>query len=289
MGGVYIEFKVGRAGGGGGNASYITRGSATGRDERAIGTYNYPDYVTDASDYKELRDRIIEYNRQQEQDEMDRPQKGRGEARTHYRAIASFEGKVESEYARTLGSEWVERNFPKSRAVIAVHQDTEHTHCHINIQARGTDGKKLNIAPKQYRNLDQDWARIYGREFGLDKYHEHVAKKKETREFKRAIVQGEKKPKPERADRQLIREDFKSREQRNHGTHQSRVRRDQRRSTDGDPATQGGKSELEGIARTSQRAAGEANRAVQAARESLRAVEAIRDRANELEKGGRSR
>ncbi|MGH9763840.1 MAG: relaxase/mobilization nuclease domain-containing protein, partial [Blastocatellia bacterium] len=58
---------------------------------------------------------------------------------------------------------WVERNFPNSRALIAVHQNTDHTHAHINIQARNLDGRKIDLDARTYRNLDVDWARIYGR------------------------------------------------------------------------------------------------------------------------------
>lgn len=298
-GGVYIRFSVGKPGAAGANANYITRGSATERDERAIGTHNYPDYVTQADDYKELRERIIEYNRQQEEDERARPHHGSGEARTHYRAIASFEGKVDTDKARELGREWVERNFQNSRAVISVHQDTDHTHCHINIQARGTDGKKIDIAPQQYRNLDTDWARIYGREFGKEKYQQHVEKKQETQEYKRARAAGEDRQKPTRALGTLKQEAYKLRELRNHGTIESRAGGNQRAAPGGGNQTargqQGvgrGKQELERFAGASQRADQQVERTEQAARGALQSTERVRsqpDRELERERGGRDR
>jgi hypothetical protein len=281
------------------NADYITRGSATGRDERAIGTYNYPDYVTGANDYKELRERIVEYNRQQEEDERARPHRGSGEVRTHYRAIASFEGKVDTDKARDMGREWVERNFPNSRAVVSVHQDTEHTHVHINIQARGTDGRKIDIAPKHYRSLDTDWARIYGREFGPEKYHQHIEKKQETRDYKRARASGENRQKPERSPKRLGREAYRVREMRNHGAVESRSGGNQRAaSSGGRSAPRGqqesarGKQELGRFAGASQQANQQSDRTEQAARSALQSVERVRSQpgrelGRELERGSR--
>jgi Relaxase/Mobilisation nuclease domain len=298
-GGAFIRFSVGTTGAAGANAGYITRGSATGRDVRSIETYNYPDYVTEAGDYKELRDRIVEYNRQQEEDERARPHRGGGEARTHYRAVASFEGKVDTDKAREMGREWVERNFPNSRAVVSVHQDTNHTHCHINIQARGTDGKKIDIAPKHYRNLDTDWARIYGREFGKEKYQQHVEKKQETRDYKRAMASGENRQKPERSPKRLDREAYKLREMRNHGAVESRPGDDQRAASNGSNPARGGeqesgrgKQELGRFAGSSQRADQQVDRTERAARGALQSVERLRsgpDREVGMERGGRGR
>ena len=103
-GGVFARFGPGRAGASGAPAAYITRGRATGWDERAIATRNYPDEVREAEDDRDLRDRLEEYAEQQEAYELERPRRGGGETRTHYRGVLSFEGKVETGQARAIAA-----------------------------------------------------------------------------------------------------------------------------------------------------------------------------------------
>ena len=131
---IYFKFSVGRAGTSGANARYITREPATKGEQRAIFTQNYPEYAREGNGYKKERENIVSYARQQEEDELQRPRKGRGEKQTHYRAVASFEGKVETEKARAMGEEYLKKQFPNARAIGVVHQDTEHTHIHFHIQ-----------------------------------------------------------------------------------------------------------------------------------------------------------
>ena len=133
---IYFNFSVGRAGTSAANARYITRETASQGDKSSIITHNYPDYAREGETYKEQKENIIAYAGQKEEDELRRPRKGTGEARTHYRVTVSFEGKIETEKARAMGEEYLQKQFPNARAVGMVHQDTEHTHIHFNIQAR---------------------------------------------------------------------------------------------------------------------------------------------------------
>ncbi len=184
IGGVFCRFTVGRAGAADANARYITRETATGSDEKSVLLHNYPAHIRN-SDYDRQRKQIVEYNRQREQDELARKRRGGGTTRTHYRCKVSFEGKASTEKAHEMVKEYLEQNFPTARAVAAVHQDTRHTHVHINIQARGTDDRKLHLNEGKFKNLDSAWGRIYGRELGREKAVEHELKKKEMREWKR--------------------------------------------------------------------------------------------------------
>src|ERR1043165_9778713 len=122
MGGIYFNFKIGRAGTSQDNVRYITRETATNGDREAVFIQNYPSYAQEGNTFKEQRSNLTEYARQQEEDELRKGRKGTGEARTHYRAIASFEGKIETEKAREIGKEYLEKSFPNTRAVAVVHQ-----------------------------------------------------------------------------------------------------------------------------------------------------------------------
>jgi hypothetical protein len=288
-GGVYCHFTIGSAGAASANARYITREGGTGGHADALHFHNYPEYAKAGRSYTEQRRNIIEYNRQREEDELTRPRRGGGQTRTHYRCKLSFEGKITTERAREMAKEYLERNFPTAQALAAVHQDTAHTHVHINIQARGTDDKKLNLSEQKFRNLDSAWARLYGREFGQEKMREHEQKKQQMREWKREYAQakarGEEvsKPAPERADRPLSTPEHREREARNYGYDQTRTGRDQRGVTNRDqPATRGERA-IDDHAR-------QRDRTEQAARGALQQTERVRDGAHEQERDvGRSR
>ena len=237
---IYFKFSVGRSGASGANARYITREPATKGDEKAIFAQNYPEYAQGGDSYREQRENIIEYASQQEEDELRRPRRGTGEAQTHYRAVASFDGKVDTEQARKMGQEYLEKQFPNARAIGVVHQDTKHTHVHFHIQARDVDGKKLRFEQGQWKQLDREWSRIYGREFGREQEKEHLQKKEETQEWKRAKMRGEQRPRPDRV-RSAERNQYESREGRNAGREsiESGTGRDQRTVADGNNRTEG--------------------------------------------------
>lgn len=276
-GGAFMRFRPGRSGASGANAAYITRGRATGWDENAILTRNYPEHAREADDYRELRDDLAEHCRQAEEDELERPRRGGGETRTHYRGVLSFEGKVETERARAMADDYLARNFPDHPALAAVHQDTDHTHVHLHVQARDAGDHKLHLGRAEYRYLDESWAEVYAREFGREKLEEHLAKKAETAAWKREYAQAkangrEPPPAPERAEYRPAPTDLEQREERTYGADEARAGGDQRGA-----AAAGGRADehAEQLDRTAARAGG----AVREAGAAVRAAEELADRA----------
>ncbi len=252
MSGVFMRFAKGRAGSSGAHAHYITRSPATERDMDAILTRNYPEYASDGRDYDELRDNLTDYCRQQEEDEERRPRRGgHGETRTHYRLVLSFEDQVDTREARDLAGTYLERTFPDARALAAVHQDTEHTHVHVHLQARDVDDHKLHFDRHAYERLDEQWAEVYAREYGHEKLEEHLERKAATREWKqeyaRAAEEGrELPPVPERAGHAWSREDGERWEERHYGhDHEGRTGDDQRGVADRSADAAAGERPLE--------------------------------------------
>ena len=212
-GGAFVTIKVGRSGTAGDHARYITRERATEGKQERVWTQNvpeyaaHPDHAEQGMSYKERTGDLREYARQLEEDELERPQRGAGEKRTHYRAIYSFDRDVTDEKAREMVDAHLAENFPKARAIAAIHRDTDNAHVHVNIAARGTDDKKLHFNQQTHRRLDERWARIYGQEFGREIEKEHLEKKQQWRDWMRearaAKQRGEAPPpRPKRAARE---------------------------------------------------------------------------------------
>lgn len=194
-GGAFVTVSVGRAGTAGANVRYMTREHATEGQQERVWTRNVPehaahsDYAEQDISYKERTGDLREYARQLEEDEQERPQRGSGKKRTHYRAIYSFDRKVEDEKAREMVNKHLAENFPKARAIAAIHRDTDNTHVHVQIAARGTDDKKLHFNKHTHSRLDERWARIYGQEFGKEIEQQHAAKKELWRAWMREARQ----------------------------------------------------------------------------------------------------
>jgi hypothetical protein len=182
-GGTYFRFYSGTPGRSPDHVSYITRESAVRDRDRAVLAYNLPDAVRDARGYDELRDNLVAHAQVREEQEMKR-HRGPHEARTHYRVRASFEREVSSERALAMAKEWLDGELPKARGFAVVHRDTEHVHVHIWIDARQTDGKKIQLPREKYRSLDSRWNQLYSAEMKRDP-QEHERKKAQTREAKR--------------------------------------------------------------------------------------------------------
>ena len=198
-----VKLSVGRAGAAGDNVRYITRERATEGEQERVWTRNVPGYANEGDGYKERTSNLIEYARQLEEDELDKPQRGAGKTRTHYRAIYSFDKEVSDGKARELVDRHLDENFPKARTIAAIHRDTDNAHVHVQIAARQTDGRKVQLSREQYRSLDERWARIYGREFGREITDEHLRKKEEwrawMRESRERATRGEQpRPRPKR-------------------------------------------------------------------------------------------
>lgn len=260
MSGVYFRFTIGRAGTAGENARYITRRSATGSDREAVYLQNYPAAVTGAADYDNLRASVIDLNRRWEADELRAVRRGGGKTRGHYRARASFDGKVDTAKALEMAREYLEKNFPDARAVACVHQDTPHTHIHINMAARLTTGNKLHFSQGTYKRLDKGWAAIYAREFGREKLREHELKKEEMREAKREYAEARARGEDGRSVRWPVRADYvpgsrehEERAWRNNGIDEGRTGRGERQVEGRESATPGGEQVIKDAVQTVER------------------------------------
>lgn len=226
MDGFYLRFDVGTVGEAGTHVRYITRLTATSGDENSLYLHNYPEVVRGA-DYKDLRVRLVAFNQGAEKNERTVKRRGPGKTRTFYKLNLSLKGKVETEVAREMAIKYLEQKFPKGVALASVHQDTEHTHVHVNLLARQTDGRKVQLRNGDYKKLDEGWAAVYGERFGKEKETEHLRKKEETREWKKDYARGVRGvEKPGRVDRGLRKDEFKRREVRNYD--QGRDRGNQR-------------------------------------------------------------
>jgi hypothetical protein len=191
-GGAFIRFRAGAVGASARHVGYITRERAVLEEEHGILLYNLPERTGAGRDYAELRDNLVAHASVREKLEIDRHQ-ARGEPRTHYRVLVSFERNVTSEKALGMVQKWLDREFPKARGFAAVHRDTEQTHVHVWLDARQTDGRKIHLDWQRHRNLDSTWNHIYSLEMGRDP-REHELKKEQTREAKRRGWEQHQKP-----------------------------------------------------------------------------------------------
>jgi hypothetical protein len=169
------KFSVGRSGAGGANAGYITRQP----DAEKIAFYNLGHLVVETN--AERRTNAIAYAYAREDIEKDKSKN----ARTHYRMILSWDRKEDSEKAAAEAEKYLGKVLPKAKAILAVHQDTDHTHVHIWIDARQTDDKKINLRGSEYTTLDEKWAAHYDAEYNTDYAEEYKIKKNKTRKWKR--------------------------------------------------------------------------------------------------------
>ena len=224
-GGTVMQFKVGTAKASGGNARYISRERAVftshpggAGPERSIAsekeksgariTYigrdgaggvgqprpgfalqNMPEAIANASTYDEMRRELASWASHRAAIEVKRHGERAGQARTHYRVIASYEKRVPTSVALAGAEEWAQRCFPGARVAIFVHQDTDHTHVHFWIDARKLDGSKIHLGHKTYRSLDEKWNEIYCRQMGRD-VGEHLRKKAQAKAIKTALHDG---------------------------------------------------------------------------------------------------
>lgn len=195
------KLTVGRSGAGGANAEYITRENAAEK----ISFFNLN--LLEANDLSEARTNAIAYAHTREDSELAKNKNGR----THYRLLLSWDRKEESEKVAEEAEKFLDKNLPEARAIIAVHQDTDHSHVHIWIDARQRDEKKVHLSKKQFQTFDERWAEQFDDAYGTSYAPKYKAKKAETKEWKKKVVTNEKElfivsghmsfdvpPKPER-------------------------------------------------------------------------------------------
>ena len=128
---------------------------------------NLPEELLEVSSFEELREGLVAYTKAREELEP---------GRSHYRALVSFEGVQGSAEVAALAREWLKTAFPNARAFGFVHQNTDNTHAHLWIDARGKDGRKIQLKNGEFKRLDESWNRIYCRATGREEA-EHLDKK----------------------------------------------------------------------------------------------------------------
>lgn len=215
-----VKFKAGSKGASGKNASYITRESAC----ESISFHNLDEL--EAKSKYEKRVNALTYAHNREEEETKKSQRGR----THYRVVLSWEGKENTEQAEGMTHEFLKENFKDSRAIVAIHQDTEHTHAHIWIDARNTNDRKLHSPKNHINELSRSWQRQYDREYKTNYEKEYAVKREETRQYKEAMHKGKSTEKPNRAE--MNTEKWRAKDERDagvktNGTNKERTGRNQ--------------------------------------------------------------
>jgi hypothetical protein len=178
------------------NMHYITRDSAAD----SISFHNLDELQID--DKTQAKSNAIDYAEQREIEEECRViGNERGTPRNHNRMVVSWDRKEETATAKEEIHQFLEKEFPNQRAVISIHQDSDHTHAHIWMDIRDIDtDRKTQLEPKKYRTLDERWARQYDEKYKTNYEREYKEKKTETREWKREHAQLKKEgkqPRPE--------------------------------------------------------------------------------------------
>jgi hypothetical protein len=219
------------------NGSYITRDGACDR----LDFFNADELR--GEDLREDKINARSYTAERQDDEA-----GRAGSRNHYRIVLSFDRKEESEKAGEQAKEFLAKEFPNSKAIIATHQDTENTHCHVWLDCRDRDGRKLQLDNKKYKTLDERWARQYDREYKTDYEREYKEKKLETQR-----ARAEKTPRPKRAKDKMNRAKFKAKDIKDVGVKsydQTGIDRDKRPITAGHSAVEDSKQRIDRTERT---------------------------------------
>ncbi len=149
------------------NVNYILREDACIRFE----AINLPEIETeiDARSYAATR----------EIEEKLMPKRGTGTPRNHHRMMITMPDENDPDAAMQLAKNFVETEFPGTRSIIAVHQSENGSglHCHAWIDARKTDGKKLDLGTK-YTKLDKLYSQKYDRTYGTNYTAEFAAARK---------------------------------------------------------------------------------------------------------------
>lgn len=157
----YLSVKAGPVGKGPSNIAYITRESSEGEEGTMF--YQVRSHVGGAETWEETRVRLQSWAERVKDEEIARHGNRRGEPRTHYRGIISYEKDVGVSNEELLedAERFLKEEFPKSRAVATVHRDTDHLHVHIWMSARQTDESKVHIDRSDLKQMHETMDRIY--------------------------------------------------------------------------------------------------------------------------------
>ena len=188
-GGTFCRFTIGRSerGASARRLRYIANPQSVRDGREGAWMKALPKIITEAA-YPVMVRRLCQYAAILE-DENIIGHKARGEARTFYGAILGFEISVSTGQAKQMIAQWVEEVFPKTRAAAFVHRNTARLHVHVWIAATQTDGRKINLTARAFRQIDEQWNRVYCRAMNRDE-REHLLKKWETERYKQLIREG---------------------------------------------------------------------------------------------------
>ena len=211
-GGTFCRFTVGSSAP---NASvrylrYIANEQSVREPEQGTLLWNLPDRKAMSGSYQAFTATLAEHVKADAEWELSRHQ-SRGHARTHYRALLSFETDIGTSNANGLVAQWIAGAFPQARAASFLHRNTNHLHAHIWIAARLTNGKKIDLSARDFRQLDERWNRIYAHAFSRPE-QEHLAKKWQTERHKQLAREGHEIAKPLRVSHSWKPEMFNQRE-----------------------------------------------------------------------------
>ena len=212
-GGTFCQFTVGASERGASprHIRYIANPQAVREGHEGIWLHALPTAVTEAAaGYALLVQRLCQYAKRLENEDI-RTHRARGNVRTHYAAILSFERSVGTPQVRQMLAAWLEEAFPKAQAAAFVHRNTAHLHSHVWIAARQTDGRKISLSARAFRQLDEIWNRIYSREMHRDE-REHLRKKGQTERCKQLRREGKASKRPERVAHLWSQAEFNARE-----------------------------------------------------------------------------
>jgi hypothetical protein len=149
------------------NVNYILREDACIKFE----TINLPEIETeiDARSYAATR----------EIEEKLMPKRGTGTPRNHHRMIITMPDENDPSAAMQLAKSFIEKEFPQTRSIIAVHKSENGIglHSHVWIDARKLDGKKLDLGTK-YTKLDKLYSQKYDQTYGTNYTAEFAAARK---------------------------------------------------------------------------------------------------------------
>jgi len=166
---------------------YIASPQAVRDGAKGVWLKEFPQALTEIA-YPLLVQHLCQTAQWLEQEEII-THRGKGEVRTHYQAILSFEAPVTTCEAKQMLASWIQEVFPKAQAAAFVHCNTKHLHIHIWIPARQIDGRKINLSARAFRQLDESWNRIYCRAMNRDE-QEHLLKKGQTERWKQLRREG---------------------------------------------------------------------------------------------------
>jgi hypothetical protein len=108
------------------------------------------------------------------------PRRGAGTPRNHHRMVLTFPDEANPEAALAVAKDFLANEFPEARAIISSHIDTRNLHCHVWLDARLINGKKLDLGTK-YKQLDKLFARHYDYAYRTNHANEYAAQRQANR------------------------------------------------------------------------------------------------------------